>query len=458
MRTPATVRDLSPPDGKSGAAGMPPVAIWSAPSPLELTALLAFAFVAWFVRAPRILLHGRVLLEEGCTYLRYAWDVPVLRALFAPHQGYYSLLPNLVSVAAARVVPLRYASLLFAWAGVLVQMVVAAVVVTLEVFPTSRARLLALITLLLATPSTQPLFSSICAQFFLAIGTAALLVSDPLRQPRTRVAYLLFAGLNGLTSCALAPLFWVRALLLRSRAAILQAALLSFCALLQAIFVLRSLRHAARIIQPHAWKMLGPVFFQRMLFQPWLSGRVARIYDNYLLGHRSPPYLTAVTLAALLGLIAFLLLAHRAGSAALWLAVAAFWCFFFHWYGALGSDINNLTPFGEDRYWLTGNALLALALLLCARSAAIPAVLRRLSTVLLVFGWLVGLAGYESGWSYLHDYTPWQPQVEAWQHNPSLELRGAPSEWSLHIRLTPQHMDLPLPADTYDSSNPHRRP
>jgi hypothetical protein len=75
-----------------------------------------------------------------------------------------------------------------------------------------------------------------------------------------------------------------------------------------------------------------------------------------------------------------------------------------------------------------------------------------------MLGWLVGLVAYRTGWGYLHDYTPWQRQVEAWQHDPSLDLRGAPSEWQLHIRLTPQHLDLPLPADTYDSSNPHRHP
>ncbi len=64
----------------------------------ELAALLAIAFIAYFLRSPRILLRG-LLTEEGTTYLRYAWDVLPLRTLLAPHQGYYSLLPNLVSLA-----------------------------------------------------------------------------------------------------------------------------------------------------------------------------------------------------------------------------------------------------------------------------------------------------------------------------------------------------------------------
>ena len=68
------------------------------PSGRELAILLAIAFVAWFLRGPRVLLHGRLLLEEGTTYLRYAWDAPPLQAFFAPHQNYYSLLPNAIAL------------------------------------------------------------------------------------------------------------------------------------------------------------------------------------------------------------------------------------------------------------------------------------------------------------------------------------------------------------------------
>lgn len=424
----------------------------------ELTALLAIAFIAYFFRSPRILLHGRLLTEEGTTYLRYAWDVLPVRALLAPHQGYYSLLPNLVSVAAARLFPLQYAGLLFAWAGLLTQLVVAFVLVTLEVFRTPRARLLALITFLLVTPSTQAVLNSICAQFFLAFGTAALLVSRPQHWPRLRCAFLLFAGLNGPTSGTLAPFYWVRALRLRSRQCVIQAAILSCCALLQGALLLASLHHASRSLQPRAWRMLGPVLFQRMLFQPWSSGRVAGMYDHFLLAHFTTAWLATFSALAFSGVVALLLAARRTGSAALWLVTSAFWCFFFHWYGTLAPDINNLTPSAEGRYWFPGNALLAIGLLLCAQTRTAPVVLRRISAVLLLLGWCNGLIAYRSGWSNLHDYPSWQRQVEAWKRDPSLELQAAPTAWSLRMRLAPQPQNLSLPVDAYDSSNPHRLP
>jgi hypothetical protein len=422
----------------------------------ELAALLAIAFIAYFLRSPRILLHGRLLTEEGTTYLRYAWDVRPLWALLAPHQGYYSLLPNLVSLASARIFPLQYAGLLFAWAGLLNQLVVVLVLVTLEVFRTPRARQLVLITFLLATPSTQPVLNSICAQFFLAFGTAALLVSRPQHWPRLRCAFLLFAGLNGPTSSTLAPFYWVRAMRLRSRQCVIQAAILSCSALLQGALLLASLHHASRALQPRAWKMLGPVLFQRMLFQPWFTGHVTGIYDHFLWTHFTIRWLATFTVLASLGVAALLLTARRTGSTAVWLTVAAFWFFFFHWYGTLGSDINNLTPAGEERYWFPGNALLAIALLLCAQTQTAPLALRRISTVLLLLGWCNGLIAYRSGWSNLHDYPSWQKQVEAWKHDPSLELQAAPTAWSLRIRLTSQPQNLSLPVDAYDSSNPHR--
>lgn len=428
------------------------------PSGRELSLLAAIAFVAWFLRGPRVLLHGRVFLEEGTTYLRYAWDATILRAVFAPHQNYYSVLPNIVSLLAARWVPLRYAGYLFAWAGLLSQIAVALILVTLEIFPTRRARLLALITFLLATPSTQPLFNTIENQFFVAIGTALLLVSAPERHRALRGIFLLFAGLSGPASCVFVPFFWLRAWFTRSRQSVVQAAVLSTCALLQAAIVLSYMHSSARSIQHHAWKMLGPVLFQRVLLEPWLSGRAAGFYDRFLLSHFATGWTSFFTAAAVLGIIALLLVAWRTGGPSLWLTAAGFWCILVYWFGASGTDFNNLTPIGEDRYWLPTNALIALSLLLAVRSLTNPAALRRICTVLLLLGWSVGVISQRSGLSYMYDYVPWQAQVEAWQRDPSFELYGAPSGWTIPIRLTPKHGNLPLPADTYDSVNPHRRP
>ena len=433
-------------------------AVVQPPSGRELALLLAIAFVAWFLRAPRVLLHGRLLLEEGTTYLRYAWDAPPLRAFFAPHQDYYSLLPNAIALLAARVFPLRDAGYLYVWSALLVQLVVVLVIVTLEVFPTPRARLLALITFLLATPSIELILNTIHSQFFLGLGTAALLVSAPDRYPRLRGAFLVFAGLNGPASCPFVPFYWLRVLFTRSRQALVQAVLLSGCALLQGLILLFYLRRTVRGIQHHDWKLLGAVLLQRVLLQPWLTGHAAGVYDRFLLAHFTPGWLALVSLIAALGVISLLCIAYRAGTPSLWLAAASFWCFFVYWYGALGADFNNLTPIGEDRYWFTANALLALSLLLGARNLRLAPGLRGVCMTLLLLGWVNGLLAYGSGWPYLHDYISWQDQVEAWQRNPSLELRSAPNEWELRIRLTPEHRNLPLPADTYDSSNPHRLP
>jgi hypothetical protein len=75
------------------------------PTGRQVVLLLIAAFVILLARAPRLLLEGRIYAEEGTTYLRYAWNATPLRALLAPHQGYYSLLDNVPALIAARVLP-----------------------------------------------------------------------------------------------------------------------------------------------------------------------------------------------------------------------------------------------------------------------------------------------------------------------------------------------------------------
>ena len=125
------------------AAEEPHPSAWRAPTRREIGAFLTVALLVLFCRLPRLLLHGRILAEEGTTYLRYAWDATPLRAMLAPHQGYYSLLDNLCALIAARLLPLSAAALFFTWSAVAVQLLLLFLVVECEVFrtPSRRVRL-----------------------------------------------------------------------------------------------------------------------------------------------------------------------------------------------------------------------------------------------------------------------------------------------------------------------------
>jgi len=84
--------------------------------------VLAAIFFLIFLRSPGILVHGRMYAEEGTVYFRYAWTENPLRALLAPHQGYYSLVPNACTLIAARLIPLPQAAVFLTWCALAIQL------------------------------------------------------------------------------------------------------------------------------------------------------------------------------------------------------------------------------------------------------------------------------------------------------------------------------------------------
>ena len=113
--------------------------------------LLAVYALCVALRAPALMIHGRIFAEEGSVYLRYAWiDRPIL-ALLAPHLGYYSLWPNLCGIVAAHVFPLSHAAIVLTWCAFLAQLLTAFLIVECEAFESLKSKGLALAVLLLAS-------------------------------------------------------------------------------------------------------------------------------------------------------------------------------------------------------------------------------------------------------------------------------------------------------------------
>src|SRR6201996_316060 len=193
---------------------------WHSPSLRALGALLSVALVVLFCRLPRLLLHGRILAEEGTTYLRYAWDATPLRALLAPHQGYYSLLDNLCALIAARVLPLSATALFFTWTAAAIQLLLLFLAVQCEAFRTPLQRWLALFALLLATPNFEIWLSLENCQWLLVVAAAVILISSTRRLFLLRSATLALGALSGVTTMPLIPLFWLKAWRERSRRAL----------------------------------------------------------------------------------------------------------------------------------------------------------------------------------------------------------------------------------------------
>ncbi len=426
---------------------------WHSPTPRELAALLAVALLMLFCRLPRLLLQGRVLAEEGTTYLRYAWDATPLRAMLAPHQGYYSLLDNLCALIAARLLPLSAAALFFTWTAMAVQLLLLFLVVECEVFRTPFERGCALFALLLVTPNFEVWLNLENCQSILAVAAAIILISSARRLFAIRTATLVLAALTGVTTLPLIPFFWVRVWQERSRRAVIFALSLTLPALLQSAILLHSIRAGNRPAGSHHLRGLAAYIFSRVIVLPLTTGRGAQYFGTFVFQHPEIGWTLALYLASSTLLVLGFLLFRRTSRAALFLYFAALLSASFDWYGCLSCALNRLpSSGGEGRYFFAANSLMLLALLLAATRAT-PRWQARTAAVFFVWILCTGVFHYFRMRPYLNDYPAWQPQVQRWQRDERQPIIVGPGHWRTNpLHLTHRHPNrTDLPAAAYDS-------
>ena len=435
------------------AAEEPHPSAWRAPTRREIGAFLTVALLVLFCRLPRLLLHGRILAEEGTTYLRYAWDATPLRAMLAPHQGYYSLLDNLCALIAARLLPLSAAALFFTWSAVAVQLLLLFLVVECEVFRTPSERWCALFAVLLVTPNLEVWLNLGNCQSVLAVASAVILISSTQRLFAMRTATLALAALTGVTSLPLIPLFWFRVWRERTRRALIFALSITLPAFLQSAVLLHSIGSGNRPVTSPYLRSLVAYISSRLVVLPLTTGRGAEYYGEFVLRHPGIGWTFALYLMSCTLLVLGYLLFRRTSRAALVLYFAALLSSSFDWYGCLSCTFTRLpSSGGEGRYFFAANSILLLALLLSATRAT-P---RWISyTAAVIFGWIIctGIFHYFRMRPYLNDYPAWQPQVGRWQQDERQPILVGPSHWRTNpLHLTHQHPNrTDLPVNAYDS-------
>ena len=396
------------------------------PKSAQIWILLA-AVIVVLLRAPRLLFSGRVYAEEGTVYLQSAWNEPAGHALLAPHQGYYSLIDNLSSVLAARVLPLSWAASLFTLTALLLFLLTVYLVITCESFEGTFAKALGALACVL-TPSLDIPLTLEESQFCLAAAVAVIFVSDAERYRRLRLFTVLLAGLCGPVACAFVPFFWWKAARPRNRAALAQACLLTAGACVQGAVLLSALHSGGRTVQAtgrFAW--LGAVLFQKTVLLVFATRHVATAFGHLFARHASGASLLGCYVLALGGVALFVRQAKAGGRSAAWLVALAGWLFSYSYLGALEKPMVLLT--GADRYFFAPGLLLALALVL-AFAKERPPVRYPVSGLLLGLVFLSGAANSVWYWSQEQDVAPaWRQQIERWRQNPALPVAVPPHGW-----------------------------
>lgn len=174
--------------------------------------LAAGAVLATVWRLPEIIADPRFWAEEARVYFAHALTAPVLDALLAPHQGYYSLVPN-VATWLATLVPLERAPDVTTAIALAVQ-ALPALVTALGRGPwvdTPMKRTTAVLIVLLVGAAGELHATTISSQFHLAVLAAVIYLDTETQPGPLRLSFyallLIVCGLTGVQAVMLLPLF-----------------------------------------------------------------------------------------------------------------------------------------------------------------------------------------------------------------------------------------------------------
>ena len=214
---------------------------------------LAFLVGVWAIagRAPTLLTEPRLWAEEGTRYYPTALTHNWFQSLLQVQHGYYALWPNLAATLAANFAPLSAAPLVTTSFALFAQVVPLALILwgQSHLWPNLPARLLGVTLYLLAPVAGEVWLNSINSQWFFSI-LAVLILNENAAAPNSVRPWiydilLVLAGLTGPVTSFLTPLFLWRAWAERQRDFWVRAWLLSACAVLVGLSVLRSTGNGA---------------------------------------------------------------------------------------------------------------------------------------------------------------------------------------------------------------------
>ena len=398
-------------------------------------AVLVAAFAAVVaIRIPGIL-HGRFWAEDGY-FLLDALRLPWHEAMVVPHTGYLDLFAGFTMMLATRLVRLEYAPLVSLCASLAVQVLPAVLLATGGIAWLRRPLHLAAAVGLMATlPLSEEVWlSPITAQYHLIVCVGIVLAVPPARMPVGLLhgAVLALAPLAGPGPSLVAPLFFLRALLDRSRPRALQAALISAGTIVQVAVVLG---------HPEPQRAIG-IDVPLMLLVVWVKHILVPLFGRDLaieLAGGLPGALRAsalpwipilATAVAIVGLSAAMLRSAR--SELRWLFAGGLLAMTLSYVSSLGPKGDLLGVLYGARYYVAPQMLFALAVLGCAVTAR-DAWVRRSAQLVAMWIFVVGAREYAWVDPKMAHGPSWRAQVLDWRADPSRPIALWPSSFSIRL-------------------------
>jgi hypothetical protein len=242
----------------------------------QLVFLTAISVI--ILRLPSLLFEPNLWAEEGSRYFPYAFyfaQTPEWYAGFYQIQrGYLALWPNLAATIAANFFPLAYAPLVMTIMAFVIQVSVIGFFLwtDFEEWQSATLKIVGVIVIIFVPVSGEVWLNTINSQFLLAV--IAFLILHAKSSPNRFVEWLryfllLLAGLTGIVSSLLVPLFAYKAVVKRDKERVWQTAILAGCLIIQlGIFLFTSLNENSALTERLGtirWSTLVTIFWTQSI-------------------------------------------------------------------------------------------------------------------------------------------------------------------------------------------------
>ena len=201
--------------------------------------LIFLLIVISFFRSPYIFLKGRFMAEDGELFFKSAFENNFLEHLlyFAPNSGYYNLIANILAEISTHF-PLNYAPLVVAYGSLFLILLPIILILFKDsyLFKNDYQKIIASVILFIATPNSPEVWvNSINSQIYLFFSSFLILYfKDENNSVNLKEKFLLLiAGLSGIYSCILTPIFFLKFYFLKKKNNLYNFIILLFCTIIQ---------------------------------------------------------------------------------------------------------------------------------------------------------------------------------------------------------------------------------
>ena len=201
--------------------------------------LIFLLIVISFFRSPYIFLKGRFMAEDGELFFKSAFENNFLEHLlyFAPNSGYYNLIANILAEISTHF-PLNYAPLVVAYGSLFLILLPIILILFKDsyLFKNDYQKIIASVILFIATPNSPEVWvNSINSQIYLFFSSFLILYfKDENNSVNLKEKFLLLiAGLSGIYSCILTPIFFFKFYFLNKINNLYNFIIFLFCTIIQ---------------------------------------------------------------------------------------------------------------------------------------------------------------------------------------------------------------------------------